>query len=803
MLSRFRLYLRRNALLIKILLSYVVTGSILLSVLSYVLYNQFSRSMLLQIHDQSERMLEQSYNVVETYWSSTILYLSQFHVYYSVPTSLNDSTVSYSPIFKALFADAYESVEMGDISQKLTEIVNSNPLIESVYVYNAKADRIFSNLTVAQPVGEFFDSGIVEQLSRLSPGTERAFIPRKVSYSLAGKETDYHAISVLFVEDEIAGKPQAALVFNLKQSALQQIVKPRTGDVASRLFIIDKEGMAISHPQLTKVNTRLTDEGDYIDKVLAGPDRGYFMDEVDGRKSLITYRKSDTTFGWTYVSVGDYEELLWNFSKLTRVIAMMTFIFILVSLVIAVWLTRNMYKPLLRLLRKVRTAGEPHPEPEVLGEYEYLNRKFDSLVSNVHELQASVRGNLPALRADLLKRLLKGELMSEEEAAEQIANLHIRLEDGPFVVVILRLCGYRELAGKRSVRDMSLLRFALMNISAETFDPELRTEVVDGESDHIAVIVSIPVETGTAEGAQPQQTLETVRRLLADVQKHAQHYLNVVLTAAVGQPVEARRQLHLSYAGALQSSEYRLIYGKSAILLHSELAAIPRAPYAYPFELEKRLLEAVRSGERDKALELLEDAIAGICRFTYDEILLSLTQLALALSEQGSHAAPPGEDDIRLSYKTIMQEMAGCDDLDDVRNWFVRLTSQLTELFKERREHKNMELIRRIQQFVEERFRDAGLNVEAVSEHVGLSPNYVRTIFKSHTEQSLSVYISERRFAEARRMLVETDLHANKIAELVGFGSGKYFYSAFKKASGQTPDDYRKTAKTRISDSET
>ncbi|UUZ84711.1 helix-turn-helix transcriptional regulator [Paenibacillus sp. P26] len=70
--------------------------------------------------------------------------------------------------------------------------------------------------------------------------------------------------------------------------------------------------------------------------------------------------------------------------------------------------------------------------------------------------------------------------------------------------------------------------------------------------------------------------------------------------------------------------------------------------------------------------------------------------------------------------------------------------------------------------------------------------NYTRKLFKDRVGKSIAVYLGEYRFQKARALLLETDLPANKIGEMVGFENTNYFYVSFKKHYGMTPDHFRK-----------
>lgn len=114
---------------------------------------------------------------------------------------------------------------------------------------------------------------------------------------------------------------------------------------------------------------------------------------------------------------------------------------------------------------------------------------------------------------------------------------------------------------------------------------------------------------------------------------------------------------------------------------------------------------------------------------------------------------------------------------------------------KRKKEIKYEDIVGKIQKYIEENYYDVNLSVEALSNLVNLSPNYIRTMFKENIGTSISNYIADKRFGKAKEFLLQTDYPANRIAEMIGFPGSGYFYTAFKKALGMSPDEYRKINK--------
>jgi AraC-like DNA-binding protein len=97
----------------------------------------------------------------------------------------------------------------------------------------------------------------------------------------------------------------------------------------------------------------------------------------------------------------------------------------------------------------------------------------------------------------------------------------------------------------------------------------------------------------------------------------------------------------------------------------------------------------------------------------------------------------------------------------------------------------------RMAHFITVHFREP-LTVERVAAAVPLHPHYAMRVFKEVIGTTLHGYLAECRMAEARRLLVATDMALTEIALASGFGSQSSFYSHFTAANTLTPGKYRR-----------
>ena len=93
-------------------------------------------------------------------------------------------------------------------------------------------------------------------------------------------------------------------------------------------------------------------------------------------------------------------------------------------------------------------------------------------------------------------------------------------------------------------------------------------------------------------------------------------------------------------------------------------------------------------------------------------------------------------------------------------------------------------------QLIAKRFADP-LNVPALAGELGLHPNYLSTLFKRETGQTLSCYLAEYRLAHACALLVSTNDQIVDIAYSAGFGSVSQFHTLFRRHRGTSPRQYR------------
>ncbi|MCP3763487.1 response regulator [Domibacillus sp. A3M-37] len=101
-------------------------------------------------------------------------------------------------------------------------------------------------------------------------------------------------------------------------------------------------------------------------------------------------------------------------------------------------------------------------------------------------------------------------------------------------------------------------------------------------------------------------------------------------------------------------------------------------------------------------------------------------------------------------------------------------------------------IVRRAKEYINQHFENPGLSLESTAEALQVSPVYLSRIIKQELGISFVQLVTGKRMNKAVHLLETTDLTILNIAEAVGFESQHYFSTAFKKAVGVSPNQYRK-----------
>ncbi|MEW7292972.1 helix-turn-helix domain-containing protein [Aquimarina sp. 2304DJ70-9] len=97
-----------------------------------------------------------------------------------------------------------------------------------------------------------------------------------------------------------------------------------------------------------------------------------------------------------------------------------------------------------------------------------------------------------------------------------------------------------------------------------------------------------------------------------------------------------------------------------------------------------------------------------------------------------------------------------------------------------------------------EKYLSPNMSLNSIASYFNMSKNYISQLINTHAEKSFNDYINELRVEASQKMLLDEQYDHYTIESIgleCGFTSKSNFYTAFKKITGQTPNQYKKLEK--------
>jgi AraC-like DNA-binding protein len=83
------------------------------------------------------------------------------------------------------------------------------------------------------------------------------------------------------------------------------------------------------------------------------------------------------------------------------------------------------------------------------------------------------------------------------------------------------------------------------------------------------------------------------------------------------------------------------------------------------------------------------------------------------------------------------------------------------------------------------------LSLRHVARELGMTPGHLTTVVRRRTGRTVQEWIIERRMAEARSLLSDTELSVGEISRRVGMSDPGYFSRLFRRTHGTSPREWR------------
>ncbi|THF77113.1 helix-turn-helix domain-containing protein [Cohnella fermenti] len=748
----------------KLAVSYFLLILVTVTLLSGALFYLFSRSAVNEIDRNSKTVLSQ------------ISYASD--VIYNQVMTVGNALINDPEIISFLNEQTEDKTSNYHIFGQLNQIKSAYPYIHRIGIYRASTD------TSVDTAGLPFDKSLYEI------GSEQymEFYPSEVTVRGMNNNMPFQLLTFLLYPDFSFHSTDNPLIYISieEQSLLATIRTIGKVETANNVFVINNEGQVLSHTD-TSLFLKDWSQEDYIQRILkSGNAEDSFTLKIGHVKHQIAYVKS-VDMDWFFVSVTPYNSLISNIHQLRNITMAITLGIVLVGLLASIFLSQNLYKPLLSLFEKLKLRSVPDSTTPIIDEYKILTEVFTTLEEKERSMQHVLHRSTQTVREHYLQALIKGSVGDVSIPEDIIRDIDGQLPGPYFSVIVFKIDQIRRVKSRVNAEQHSLLRFALGNIAKEILGEFGECELIITDENEVVAVCQYP------DNELPLHLKEAIR----GVQSFLKRYFKLTLSVGIGDLVYGRKNVQHSYTSAQQYVKYRLIYGTEAILDAAVIRSHLLSQISYPVASEKKIIEGVQARHEVAIKAGIDDFIALAASGSCNQFVAYSLQLLLSLLKSFEYLQSMPEHNFN-DYLDAVTSIEEAEHLEEIRGVFESYCAEICVLIEQRNNwqqaQKHNKVMEQVQTFIQENYAEPNLSLELVAGFSGLSSSYLGKLFKSSTGQSFSEYLNHTRLERASQLLVSTDATAAKISESVGMYNISYFSTLFKKKYGVSPSVYREQA---------
>ena len=241
---------------------------------------------------------------------------------------------------------------------------------------------------------------------------------------------------------------------------------------------------------------------------------------------------------------------------------------------------------------------------------------------------------------------------------------------------------------------------------------------------------------------------------------------------------------------ATKAINEKFYYGKSQIIISSQMKKSSFVNTAPLKEVEKEIIDTIYNGKKENVYINVNKYFELLCAEKVGRDLINISIYNLLNSVYEYFMKHDKDRYTVLNEKSnILDNILAYDNIVSIKEYFIDMLDSIMNYFEEGRE--SYRIINKIIGVLKRDYSKI-VTADELSKEIFLTPNYIRTIFKKYTGETILEYHTKIRMEKAAELIGDRSQKIYDVSKLVGYENTSYFCSLFSKYFGMTPNEYRK-----------
>ncbi|NOV00574.1 response regulator [Paenibacillus planticolens] len=374
-------------------------------------------------------------------------------------------------------------------------------------------------------------------------------------------------------------------------------------------------------------------------------------------------------------------------------------------------------------------------------------------------------------RSKLLNDLCSG-FITTSEAVHLSSKLHINLISPYYAVVVADLRGLTASApSSEGISDFLKQQEELMHVNCASGQPLMFKR-------------SITECVWILKGESPEQLKQALSSFL-------QNQSADTLSIGIGSIQDRMQGIHISFLDAMEDMHWRRISRQNLQALRES----NHAPLEQSIFLDRaKFVEFLKIGSHAQKEQFIDSFAADLRNMDWHSCLIGyyiLNDLTLEVFRSAKESYPDIADleknlnDMQKTIESIRTWEESCSYLNRLTEQYWSWRSNSTDRYGD--------MLSKVKHHIHEHYDKVDFSLQNIADHVSLSPGHFSKIFSQEMGQTFIEYLTQTRIRKAMELLQSTQAKSYEIAFMVGYNDANYFSNLFKRITGMTTMQFRKS----------
>lgn len=404
-------------------------------------------------------------------------------------------------------------------------------------------------------------------------------------------------------------------------------------------------------------------------------------------------------------------------------------------------------------------------------------------VARISELESIVEQSLPILRERYLNHLVQQPPEeTEDDIGKHLEKMLLPMRAAHHVAAAM-LIDYQAVHASRREH----VQLAICNLVQTRLDTQGLPNVAFTDAARRLVFLV------RSDGEDMEDRVEEA---FIRIQDQIRFYFHCDCMTGIGNTVDQRRKLHQSFQNAVDALKSLAIYGRGNVVSSKNVHIQQDDELEADFGREmNQLISYLKREDREGSTQVIYRYLSRAWTQSRGDFNCVQQECMKILSEMMTCST-----DLRWSHQSIFdfnpyRRLLDCTDMVMAQKALCTIANRYLDAMIDRRHNRGHRMIDSAKAFILEHHASPDINLSMVSAHVGLSNAYFCSLFKEETKQTFSEYLNGERIRHAKKLLMETDMTIEDVAQSVGFNNPSYFFEVFKRLTGERPRRFSKAHK--------